>query len=144
MATGYHYTSADNWARIQVEGLRRYPLNKPEMADFFTEGVLVWPEPHGLESEIGSVLWQANTKHVHDVVLLEVTYFEYDLAVPVRGRWRPGDSLDLTHNGTYADGCYFHQDLSFVVLRSISPERIRLLACFHVPAETLAAEMVWW
>lgn len=139
MKTAYHYTGAANWESIQSSGLVPYPIRHPEIAELFdgrfAYGVMAWPEPHDLEGEIGSVLWQAETKQTENVVLLEVRYRHRDVK-----RAPSPHEVNLTHNGRYADNSYFQVKKPFLILRYVAPAHIALAASFYVPVHVVRAE----
>lgn len=130
MKIAYHYTSWQNWEKIQNQGLVPYLVDKPEIrarsgrADLY--GIFLYPERlHGL-THCGSVLFQAATKATSEVALIKVEYDPRDTFLD------NGNSFELRHNGQIGELKY-HDDVPLVLtFKSIPPERVQLVAKYDL------------
>lgn len=130
---GYHYTSEENWQVIQKEGLNPYPVPnvKFHMKEFqvFAQsllGVWIWPKRLRGEEHVGSIFYQAVKRPTLRVVLLEVIYGRRD-------RWMVfGQPPEVLHEGTAERWQYHHNLPGQILIASVPPERIRLVATYDL------------
>lgn len=121
---GWHYTAYNNWLSIQKEGFVPYPISKPEINEYFPEGVKgiwVWTERPMGESELGSILFQTATKQSTHIVLLE---FEYDSESILK--WQ-GRRVLLKHDGTMGGWLYHEKQEALIITHPIPVDKIRLV-----------------
>jgi len=128
--TAYHYTTWENWRRIQREGIAPYILNKP-CFDKDARGIWLYPERLRGDEHVGSVLWQVCMKRAMHVVLLKCRY-DPDTAIGLPYSWR------VTHSGTLGNW-KFHDDTPCVVVtEKIRPEDIELVGDYDLNDKLVA------
>lgn len=126
---GYHYTSYRNWQNIKKVGLKVYPINKPEIEEYFTEpvyGIWAWQKQPKGKSELGSLLFQTSTKQTTHLVLLEFDYSEYNILTYGGGR------INVYHDGLLGNWLYHKDQKAYIVISDIPPENIRLVKEFDL------------
>jgi len=128
---GWHYTTWENWLKIKEEGLKPYPIVKPEFkATFGTDtmhGVWIWRHRFNGRSHFGSIMYQMAYKDSDDIVILEVDYDEATICAVPQGR------ISLTHTGNinnynYHDG----SEKSWVIACCIPPQSIRVFRRYNI------------
>lgn len=133
---GYHYTSYQNWLNIMNKGLRLQHIDKPELKKWFpdgVDGVWVWERELSPIDELGSVLWQLQSKTRTKIVKLEIE-FHY-------GQWlywhdpetHSQMSVSLTHTGVMGD-YLFHpgSPVARILTEPVLPENIKLVRVFEL------------
>jgi hypothetical protein len=126
---GYHYTSAENYERIKVEGLTRYRIRKPELDPFFPDGIYgiwIWKQDLTGDEHVGSILWQLMTKNSTRVVKLGVEYNETDLLRQY------GADVEILHDGRLGQWHYHYGVPAVVVTENIPPHAITLVQAYDV------------
>lgn len=125
----YHYTSLEKYREIQKRGMIPYLIDKKELFDIgipSPHGIWVWAQRLSGLSHIGAVLYQASMKGCTRVVELEIQLDIQDL-------FRHGGSIIcLRHHGTIGNLVYHKKERAFIVLRPITPERIRLIDTYNI------------
>ena len=128
---GWHYTSYENWLKIQTEGLRPYPISKPDLARFYPDatvmGIWAWIDrPVGL-AHAGNCVYQMATKGVSKVVMLKVRYDKKDTV-------GPGGFHLLFHHDGHIEQLVYHDgsQTAYVVGVPIPPEDIELVEVFDL------------
>jgi len=126
---GYHYTSLENYRRIQHEGLKLYPLRK-EFHQWVTQGIWLYTEQQDRLSHLGCVAWQCRTKGTKDVVLLQVKYIYKDRVTP-DGKHTFTVKHDLFDK--YPTKIFLHRQASAtVIFRPVPSNRVKLLCTTSV------------
>lgn len=128
---GYHYTSADNWNKIQRDGfLTPYPMKQPDLLTAFPNGVnAVWlwvNNPQGV-SHAGNILYQVSRRATPRIVKLAV---EYSPDQVLRGPM--GERIQLSHHGHIDEWVYHDKDSSVLIRNPIPVSRIRLLKAYNI------------
>lgn len=131
---GYHYTSLENWQKIQKEGLRPYIIHKPYLFQHIgsekTEGVWVWIDQLEGLSHIGSILYQNATKNTLQVVYLKVVYDDDDCLSPTG---KPTKLITLPHTGWIGKLDYHNgSEVAVIVTKTILPGQIKLLQTYNL------------
>lgn len=128
---GYHYTTQQNWEKIQKHGLRPYEITNHEIGAIIGRslwGVWVYRRRPLNTNHIGNVLRIVAIHKSTKVVLLEVTYNQEDCL-----RWK-GQKLHILHDGTLGNLAY-HRDFPATILaNTISPENIKCLGEYDFEA----------
>lgn len=124
---GYHYTSAGNYGKILVEGLRPYRVLL-DLDPFFPRvtGVWLWRGDLSGDEHAGSVLWQVMTKDSAEVVKLRVTFDEADLL-----RLR-GSVVEVLHEGRLGKWRYHHEVPAVIATRAVEPAAVELVGSYDV------------
>lgn len=127
---GYHFTSLDNWHKIQRQGLRPHMIDKPELKPFFPEpvdGIWIWREGLSPRNEMESVLFQCAEKATSQVVLLKVLYHYWDQLF----YWDEDGKckrIVLTHEGVFGNYEFHIDGPEAVILKApVLPENIELV-----------------
>jgi hypothetical protein len=134
MEVGYHYTSAECWEKIQVEGLRPYVISKAcllnEIGKASIEGIWVWQRRMYDLSHIGSIIYQMAVKNTLHVAFLEVSYDLDDCLSP---RGQPDMLITLPHSGRI-ENLQYHvgKDSAVIVTKVIPSENINLLNTYNL------------
>ena len=125
----YHYTSAENYEKIKVEGLIPYWIKKADLEPFFPEGIYgiwLWRKNLSGQEHTGSVLWQLMTKASTNVVKLEVEGEEENLYQLY------GTNITIQHDGRLGRW-YYHDAVSAVVMpKPIPPSNIKLVGAYDL------------
>lgn len=127
---GYHYTSYDNWRRIQSEGIMPYVLRRDIVHDG-VPGIWIFKDMQQGTSHAGCILFQINSKRTFHVVELEV---EYRQEWTVREGW---EDCDVLHEGRVLDdkgwliGHYHKSARAVIVWKPIRPELIRMIGDYQ-------------
>lgn len=130
---GYHYTSAENYEQIKVEGLIPYPLTNPNLVDnplIPSRGIWVYCHPQPPLSHAGCIVWQAVRKKTDRVAYLRVAYSFLDRLSPEANQeasfW-PGRLLHTLS----IEGVELHRGVPAHLLhRRISPDQIWLIEMY--------------
>jgi len=117
---GYHYTSWENWLKIQKEGLKPYYLKN--LQNYKIKGIWIWPERLLGLSHVGSLLYHVSSKRTLKIVLLRVQYNPHDYC------YVDSESciVETKHNGQIGDWSYHTGEIGVIVASPISPEKITL------------------
>jgi hypothetical protein len=133
---GYHYTSWQNWQRIQEEGLKPYPIRNPAICPLFPEGtagIFTWLQRAEGLTHHGQIMWIMMHHHTTRVVYLSYDFERFE-TFPGDGRW-----WEIKHNGklesSYGEPWVFHRDEPAVLIKvPILPERITVEAVYDFAA----------
>ena len=144
---GYHYTTNDAWAKIQVEGLMPQPkLDSPFRThplgiEFPDKIIWLFNTPCATDFEIRGQIIFTLVKHnvmAERVVELAVVYTQKHLA-PVYRTLAPGEILDITHDGslgTIIGGIEkrsdYHHKQSTILSRVVKPSDVYLSRSWKV------------
>jgi len=127
---GYHYTSEENWKKIQKEGLLPRKIDRPEWLYLLgvtsVTGVWVWQNKLEGLSHAGTVIYQMATKATTRVVMLKVEY-NVDDVFKIHDK-----EVNLKHKGEIQKLIYHYDEEAFVVKQIIPPENIELLQVFDL------------
>ena len=129
IVNGYHYTSIENYKRIQEVGLIPYQISKPDLQPFFPSGICgvwIWASDLTRETQVGSILWQLMTKASTTVVKLRVKYESEDLLR------RFGSLVEVDHDGRLGSWIYHQRETAIIVTRTIPPENITLIKTYDL------------
>ena len=126
---GYHYTSKENWEKIQKDGgMEKYVTKKDYLDQYFPNGIngiWLWEgSPEG-KSHAGNIMYQVGTKGSPEIVKLEVEYNPYDVA------HYKGMKLELSHAGRIEKWEYHHADAAVIVKSDIPLQHIRLIGEYN-------------
>lgn len=120
METAYHYTTYSCWQAIQKEGIKPYPLGKPQLG-YNAHGIWLWPVMLQGDAHLGSLIWQLHSKGETRVVLLRCGY-DPDTVIGKPDDWR------IKHNGKIGTWEFHDEVPCLVVTETIPPERVELVA----------------
>jgi len=137
---GYHYTSWENWLKIDVDGLRPYDLRKQEILDALKQhgrpmvplyGIFMWVRAHTGRVLFGDLMFHGVGKGTDRIVEIEITYDPSE-RVSFAGR-----TVDVFHsmntNPRDPDYRYWHDQEPAHILRDPVPRgRLRLLRVFDL------------
>ena len=136
---GYHYTSWENWLRIQDEGLKPYPIKNPAIQNIMpveerdTRGIFVFKKwKKQSVAHYGQLMWAMMHRHALNIVLLSMEYERrecYHWGSPM------GTPYTFTHGGhlatSYGEPWHYHvEEPAELLLYPIPPERITLEAVY--------------
>lgn len=139
---GYHYTTKENWEKIQVEGLIPQVVTSPGLLQGLEQdwgsklpeirGIWTWERPQVGIQGMGHVMLIHDRHKSENIVELS---FEYDLDkdtyVPKKVPEYPRRYLQIWHDGTLEIGKYkgpYHKNEPVrLVTEPIAPERITLI-----------------
>lgn len=129
MKKGYHYTSKENWEKIQRDGgMKKYLIRRDVMDRFFPEGVngvWLWPkDPKGV-SHAGNILYQVSSKGSPEIVKLEVSYNPSDL---VRHQ---GQQIQITHTANVGKLIYHNGERGLIITEDIPLQNIRIVGSYN-------------
>ncbi|MCK9369516.1 hypothetical protein M0R04_06385 [Candidatus Dojkabacteria bacterium] len=130
LQTGYHYTSLENWRKIQKEGLVCYPINKEELAIHGLvniQGIWIWTKPANEISHMGNLLWQLGTKGTSHLVHLKIKYDLTKILFTKDGR-----RVNLYHKGSIGNFKYHMGDQAIIYKENIPPKQIKLIKEFKL------------
>lgn len=139
---GYHFTTAENWQKIRVEGLVPYKLPRHQAGlasvlavEGYHKVIWLWPEVPAGADLVGCIIDRVTAKHDTRLVLLAVRYEPDEMIAGTRdGRCR----WSLNHDGSIGHPCrddewVYHKRVPFVLLRDqVPPERIRVVGDFDL------------
>jgi len=122
---GYHYTSAENYEKIKIEGLTPYWIKKKDLELWFADGIhgiWLWKNDLSGTDHLGSILWQLMTKASTNIVKLSVEYGDADRYI------RYGEPVEIEHDGRLGVWDYHDRVPAVIVGRPIPSDRIALVA----------------
>jgi hypothetical protein len=125
----YHYTSAENYERIKVEGLTPYWIKKADLEAWFPEGlygIWLWRDDLSDKEHVGSILWQLMTKASTGVVKLEVEGDESDLYQLY------GLNITIEHDGRLGKWDYHDKVPAVVMTKPIPPSSIKVVGSYDL------------
>jgi hypothetical protein len=139
---GYHYTTIENWYKIQVDGLIPYipveydlpgvKVNHIQLKKAFNgtvpKCIWVWKYQLTQPTHLGTLLFQVVTKTSFEICVIQVEYNQSDLLKPPI--LRLGQNVNYTHTGEIGAWKY-HSDVPFELLKKRIPsKRLRLVESF--------------
>jgi hypothetical protein len=138
--TGYHYTSYENWIKIQKDGLVPYKIKKLELLEYFDKfpkAVWVWEKKQNATGHAGTLIFQASSKGTFKVVLLRVKYTDADLLYYKDLRVTLphfGDLTPVTQEGEKNSNRLIYHDgeIGLLVKNTIPPEKIELVKVYDL------------
>ncbi|MFA5695880.1 MAG: hypothetical protein WC917_00240 [Bacilli bacterium] len=135
---GYHYTSYENWQKIQKQGLIPYLIKHPDIMNYIPDpiyGIFTWTKDHREEAHIGNILFQKASKNSNRIVKLCFTYNEKDIL------YYKGAMVKLYHYGEITGSTGGHENSSssyhtgqqaFIITRPVEPRNIRLVGDYDL------------
>lgn len=135
MNVGYHYTSYDNWLKIQEKGLAPRLVRNLEVyngmesiGDYRRQvfGVWVWETRHTGQTHLGGVLRVLAVHKATRVVFLKVYYEETD-KIKIKGK-----DLTIIHDGVIGDFDYHNKEKSVLLKHIIPPKQIELVSEYNL------------
>jgi hypothetical protein len=125
----YHYTSSENYRKIQGEGLVPYWIKKADLESFFPDGIFgiwLWQSDLSGKEHVGSVLWQLMTKASTEVVKLKVEYDESELFKLY------GVDITIKHDGRLGTWYYHDGAPAVVATKMIPPSSIEVVGTYDL------------
>jgi len=128
---GYHYTSLKCYRSIQEQGIIPYKIHKPELSNFFKDGIFtgiwIWTERLEGLSHAGSVIFQMSNKGEPVAVMLQVIYHVESLLQIA------GYNLLLSHFGVMNNLKYHTgNEKARILTHEIPADRIKLLGIYDL------------
>jgi hypothetical protein len=130
---GYHYTTYDNWRRIQQHGLRPYSLtnliaHRPEAS----KGIWLWKRKPLAKNHLGNIMRCVACHNDTRVVLLEVSFSSEDVMRYGRTLMPSLFDADLNHDGSIDNFHYHHNFPAIVLKHTVPPEQVKLLGDYDM------------
>lgn len=126
---GFHYTSFENWQKIQKIGLKPYLIDKSELRTIGIppiKGIWLWANEPTKLSQLGTIIYQISRKNSVKIVKLAVVYNEND-----RFRFK-GLQVNLYHIGKIENYVYHSKEEGLILTKPISARNIILLETFDM------------
>lgn len=139
---GYHYTSLENWNKIQVDGLIPYipteydlegvKVDHAELKTAFKnnlpECIWVWKYRLVQPTHLGTLLFQLLTKVSFEICVIKVSYGYSDILKP--SILKLGQKYNYNHSG-HLGAWKYHLNIPFELLKKrIPPNRLKLVQSF--------------
>jgi len=135
---GYHYTLYKNWLKIKKEGLRPHLMGNEEFEETKEifgikeiRGIWVWKKKFKGLAHVGEIIYQFADKAGSTVVFLEVRFNKADILQAID---KTGEKVNfvLEHEGSIGNLVYHEKAESWIITKTILPERIKLLKIYNL------------
>ncbi len=113
---GYHFTTAENFEKIQRTGLELYPLEVPDVIEEYTQDGGIWVFRQMLKgvSLLGQIIYVASHHRSNSILLLLVQYEQHQAASYRYHHDHPLNELNLIHSLEVPH--FGHEDISYEIL----------------------------
>lgn len=130
---GYHFTTSENWQKIQRWGLITSLIDDAKIRELSgsQDGIWIYNEPLEDDELLGCLIWLMGQKRTDTICELKIEFQTEDRLQPIDAA--PGDCLRLIYHGQVGSGTPLQADWNYVkskpitILRySIPPEQVEL------------------
>jgi hypothetical protein len=134
---GYHYTSYENWQKIQKQGLIPYKINHSDILKYIpfpVMGIFTWKESHEGLSHLGNIMFQKATKNTTRIVKLCFNYEQEDILHYEGAKVQLYHYGEITGSGSGGEvsNSYHTGQQAYIITRPIEPKNIKLIGDYDL------------
>lgn len=129
MRIGYHYTTKENWEKIQKEGLKKRKIENVSVSSLMGDsvyGIWIWEKDFSGRFHIGNILGAAARGGSLKVVKLKVKYSILDLL------YKGMQKVAIKPEGELGKLCLYEDETAFILQNDIPPEKIELIGEYNL------------